>query len=294
MNDHAALIRTLEATGEYRVLRRLRPRASTAPPPGVTPKLAIFLDVETTGLDPLKDEVIELAMVPFKYGDDGTIYEIGEAFQSFREPIRPIPHDVTKLTGITNEMVAGHAINPDAVAAFIEPAVLIIAHNAGFDRLFAERYWPVFAAKAWACSNTEVPWKAEGFAGTRLGYLAQGFGFFFDGHRAAEDCAAAIELLARPLPVSGRTGLAVLLETARLPTWRIWALNSPFDLKDALKARGYRWNDGSNGKPKSWFVDVPDGAVGAEMQFLEKEIYQRPANPRLVRVTAFDRFSDRV
>jgi len=40
-------------------------------------------------------------------------------------------------------------------------------------------------------------------------------GLFFDGHRAEEDCRAGIEVLCRTLPHSGRTGLAVLLESAR-------------------------------------------------------------------------------
>jgi DNA polymerase-3 subunit epsilon len=53
------------------------------------------------------------------------------------------------------------------------------------------------------------------------------------------DCLAAIELLAAPLPVSAGTGLSKLLENARKATWQIWAENSPFDLKDLLKARGY-------------------------------------------------------
>jgi DNA polymerase-3 subunit epsilon len=293
-DDHDTMIRTLEATGQFRILRRLGERVPVEPPSGIVPKLAIYLDTETTGLDPAKDEIIELAMIPFTYGDDGTIYEIGTPFQAFREPSQPIPPEITLLTGITDEMVAGHTISVEEVAAFIEPAVLIIAHNAGFDRLFAERFCEAFTFKSWACSVSQIPWKEEGFPGTRLAYLASHMGFFFDGHRAVEDCRAAIELLALPLPRSGRTGLAALLECARLPTWRIWAENSPFDLKDVLKVRGYRWNDGSNGKPRAWWADIPDERRESELTFLVQEIYQREIDLRPVLITAFDRFSDRV
>jgi len=87
---------------------------------------------------------------------------------------------------------------------------------------------------------SQIDWKAEGFEGTKLGYLAQGAGFFYDRHRAISDCLAAIELLAEPLPVSKVSGLARLLGAARTPSWRIWSENSPFALKDKLKARGYR------------------------------------------------------
>jgi DNA polymerase-3 subunit epsilon len=70
--------------------------------------------------------------------------------------------------------------------------------------------------------------------------------------------------------------------------------NSPFESKDVLKRRGYRWNDGSDGRPKSWWIDVADGGVEAEVTFLRTEVFQYSADVRTRRVTAFDRFSDRV
>ncbi|WP_340316136.1 hypothetical protein [Rhizorhabdus argentea] len=65
----------------------------------------------------------------------------------------------------------------------------------------------------------------------KLAYLAASAGFFCSRHRAAHDCRAAIELLAAPLPTSGVPAMRRLLEKARRPSWRIWAENSPFDLK---------------------------------------------------------------
>lgn len=292
--DYESAIQALEATGNFRVLRRLGRRAPTVPPSATVLKRAIFLDVETTGLDPARDEVIELAMVPFTYGEDGTIYEVGEAFQAFRQPTNPIPPEITELTGITNEMVAGRSIDPADVAAFAASAVLIVAHNAVFDRGFAERLCDVFTTKAWACSVTQIPWKDEGFPGTRLAYLASHLGFFFDGHRAVEDCLAAVELLSRPLPKAGMSAFSALLAQARQPSWRIWAEQAPFDLRNILKARGYRWNDGTNGKPRSWWIDVANDQRDAELQFLQREIYQAEVDLSTVRITAFDRFSDRV
>jgi DNA polymerase-3 subunit epsilon len=50
---------------------------------------------------------------------------------------------------------------------------------------------------------------------------------------------------------SNAPALAVLLEQARKKKMRIWAEQSPFDLKDVLKRRGYRWCDGSDGRPRS-------------------------------------------
>jgi DNA polymerase III subunit epsilon len=50
-------------------------------------------------------------------------------------------------------MVAGHRIDEAAVNAFVDGAVITIAHNSGFDRKFAERYWPVFEGMAWAAAR---------------------------------------------------------------------------------------------------------------------------------------------
>jgi DNA polymerase-3 subunit epsilon len=105
----------------------------------------------------------------------------------------------------------------------------------------------VFEHKAWACSATEIDWRAHGFAGAQLGYLLNGAGFFHQAHRAVDDCHALLEVLAFELPTTGAPALALLLETARKPTLRVWAEQTAFELKDSLKRRGYRWNDGSDG-----------------------------------------------
>lgn len=201
--------------------------------------------------------------------------------------------EITVLTGIDDAMVEGHTIDPEAVARLATPAALIVAHNAAFDRRFAERFCQIFTTKAWACSMSEIDWAAEGFEGVKLGYLVQELGFFYAGHRAIHDCAAAVELLARPLPRSGMTGLQRVLASARAPTWRIYAENSPFEFKDLLKARGYRWNGEENGRPRSWWIDVPSDRCGAEIAFLCREIYQRETALSPQRITAYDRFSDR-
>ena len=290
----AEMAQLLVASGQYRVQRRLEARIPIPPPAGVALKTAIFLDVETTGLDPSKDEVIELAMVPFTYGPDGILYEVKEAFQAFHQPSAPISAEITKLTGITDHMVAGHVIDAELVKAFVEDAHLVIAHNAGFDRLFAERITDTFKVKPWACSMSQVDWIAEGHQGTRLPYLVANAGFFYDSHRATNDCLAAIELLATPLPLSGAPAMSQLLERARRPSWRIWAENSPFHLKDILKGRGYRWNGDGTPFPKAWYIDVDDDTREAEIAFLQTEIYQRDVELTSHRIDAYNRFSDRL
>lgn len=93
--------------------------------------------------------------------------------------------------------------------------------------------------------------------------------------------------------MNGTSALAVLLEQARKRTIQVWAEQSPFELKDSLKRGGYRWSDDSNGRPRSWYVDVDEYQLDDEIAFLKAEIYLRDVEPRLQTLIAFDRFSVR-
>jgi DNA polymerase III subunit epsilon len=282
----------LEQSGEYRVLRRLPLRQLFSTPTEPT-KVGILFDVETTGLDTASDEVVELGMVKFSYHSDGTVAAVLDTFSSLNEPSRPIPEEAIRLHGITNEMAAGHKIDGDAITAFASDAAVVIAHNAAFDRKFAERYWPVFAEKPWACSVNQIEWRAHGFEGSRLGYLLGGIGMFHRSHRAVDDCHALLEILAHTLSRPKRTALSLLLETARRKTVRIWAEQSPFDLKDELKKRGYRWSAGDEGRPKAWYVDIDEAQRDDEIAYLRRSIYLQDVDLFTQTLSAYDRFSIR-
>lgn len=290
--DFDDMARELEATGDYKVLRRLVPREPNATGAS-SERIGLIIDLETTGLDPTKDEVIEVAAVKFRYDQNDTISGVSSIFQAFNQPSGPIPPEVTRLTGITDEMVAGCKIDDTALEAFVADAGIVIAHNAGFDRKFAERFWPAFETKNWACSATQIDWKAHGFGGAKLAYLLSEIGLFHNAHRAIDDCHALLEVLAHPLPASAGPALAVLLERARRRAFRIWAENAPFELKDQLKKRGYRWSDGSDGSPRAWHIEVDESIRDTELDYLRREIYQRDIDLRCQPVTARERFSAR-
>jgi DNA polymerase-3 subunit epsilon len=92
--------------------------------------------------------------------------------------------------------------------------VLVVAHNAKFDRKFAERFCSTFSTKAWGCSMSDVDWAAEGYEGAKLAYLAANCGFFYRGHRARHDCEAGVEMIDRCLKTA-RLGVPAIGRTDR-------------------------------------------------------------------------------
>lgn len=195
MNDLEKMAAALNASGYYHVLRHLDLCPIAEVPAGAALRTALYVDTETTGIDPKQHEIIELAMVPFRYETgSGRICHIGQAFQGYRQPKEPIPAQITALTGITGEMVAGKKIDPADLAPLIGEASIVIAHNAAFDRQFLELFCADFTAKPWACSMSQVDWAAQGYEGTKLAYLAMECGFFYDRHGALADCMAGIKL----------------------------------------------------------------------------------------------------
>ena len=106
-------------------------------------------------------------MAAFDYTIDGRVLGIRESFQSFRDPGRPLPPVVTKLTGITDEMLVGQSVDAERVTVFLADAALVLAHNASFDRPFCEKLSPRFAALPWGCSFRDIQWKTNALEKTK-------------------------------------------------------------------------------------------------------------------------------
>jgi DNA polymerase-3 subunit epsilon len=280
--------------GDCRVIRRLPPGSEYHPADDNPKLIAAVVDVETTGTDPESDRIIELGICVFEYGrSDGRIYRVIGSWDWLEDPGIPIPPEITRLTGITDQMVAGHRIDDAAVSNLLEPVVLVIAHNAAFDRGFLERRLPAFVTKHWACSLSDIEWRAEGIRSSALEFIAYSLGFFHDGHRAESDCRATLHVLSQPLPQTGRLALAALLGNARTKTWRLWARDAPIEAKDLLKARGYTWSPGDSGRPRCWFRDVSDAEKPPEVVWLRANVIDPHQDVWALPVTARDRYSDR-
>ena len=289
--EHEAMAQTLAQHPDFRVLRRLVPRTDYGGLQGQPTQRVIVLDTETTGLDSQNEKVIELAMLSVRV-DSVTGLPVGPVsiYESFEDPGKPIPPQITEITGIDDSMVQGQRIDDAAVTALVAQADLVVAHNAGFDRPFVEGRWPVFAGKAWGCSFQGIDWKKEGSGSAKLEFLASERGWFYDAHRAQVDCHALLQVLSVPLS-DGQTGLARLLAEAGQTRYKLRATGAPFETKDKLKSRGYRWD----GEGRVWWCSLAsDALLDAECAWLRDEVYgSRSARVQIEAMNSLVQFSSR-
>ncbi|WP_334184015.1 3'-5' exonuclease [Novosphingobium sp.] len=276
----------LEEDADHRVLRRLRTVSRFhAPRPGVPCRIGVAVDVETTGLDNTSDRIIELAVQRFRFDDAGRIVQVGQPRVWREDPERPLDPRITQLTGLTDEILKDQAIDEEMAVEILGSADLIVAHNAAFDRPFIDRRLPALSGKAWACSMAEPDWLELGFDGRALGYLVSQCGWFFEGHRAENDILALLYLLAHDL-TDGRTVLTDLLARSERPSYRVNAVDAPFEAKDRLKARGYRWNAAM----RFWSKEIAEAEHEDEAAWLAAEVYTGHGSPAFFPVTANDRY----
>ncbi|HIW21566.1 MAG TPA: PolC-type DNA polymerase III, partial [Candidatus Dorea intestinavium] len=95
----------------------------------------IVFDLETTGFSAIKNKIIEIGAVKVVKG------EIVDTFSTFVNPKVPIPFQITKLTSITDQMVADAKTIEEILPEFLEFVKdgVLVAHNAGFDVGFIEQ-----------------------------------------------------------------------------------------------------------------------------------------------------------
>jgi DNA polymerase-3 subunit epsilon len=203
----------------------------------------------------------------------GEFLNVIGTYSDFNEPTNPIPERVTMITGSTDEMVSCQLISESTIAAFVEDADLIVAHNAAFDRPFFDKAFPSLSNKSWACSLNDIDWLANGFDGAKLSHLLMQAGNFHEGHRAINDCWALLEILRQKSRVGEGTLFAELLKVSQRPRLRVTAMKTPFEMKDHLKERGYRWDGGSGGGAKGWWVEIDPAQKDAEVAYLRDEIF---------------------
>ncbi|WP_294293767.1 3'-5' exonuclease [uncultured Sphingomonas sp.] len=282
-----------EAVGdeEARVLHRLDVREGlTGDGDDSDTSIGVAVDVETTSTVVHFGAIIELAIRPFRFDADGVITDIGPIYSWTEDPGHPLTPETTAITGLTDEDVAGARIDEVEATRLLRSASCVVAHHAAFDRPYVERRLQGARGLDWACSFSQVDWCSRGFDGRSLGYLLQQAGYFFRPHRATADVDALVQLL-RHRADDGTTVLVELVGRMRAPSWAVYADGAAFDAKDALKARGYRWDPDR----RTWWTEIADDARTAEEFWLARNVYAagrsaRVMAPRFEMVTAADRF----
>jgi len=291
-------VELLKSSDEYRVTQRLHAVDCYQQGEPLTKRIGLVIDTETTGVDTAKDKIIELGFVAFEYdAGSGNIYRILHTYDGFDDPKEPLSDVVKKLTGIDDAMLKDQCLDDAEINSWLEKSSLIIAHNAAFDRAMLERRLPAVKDTAWACTFADIDWQAEDIGSRKLDYIAYQLGYFFDGHRAVNDAQATLHLLSYALPVSKKLAMGELLVSAREKSQRLFAIGAPFDKKDALKERGYRWLAGfhnPNGKKGVWSICIADSDASTEQQWLSEHIYTgKKATYQCKALTARDRYSVR-
>ena len=162
----------------------------------------VIVDLETTGSSPKKGAAItEIGAVKVKSG------EHHGHFESFVNPLTPIPEYITQMTGITEQMLANAPVIDEILPAFFDFAgdssqAILVAHNAPFDLSFLKSAakdidikWPAYKTLDTVTIARQVLSK-EDVPNCKLSTLAEFFGTKTEpNHRALDDAKATTEIL---------------------------------------------------------------------------------------------------
>jgi len=197
------------------------------------PRVYVALDLETTGLDPERDAIIEIGAVKFR-GE-----EVLETFERLVNPGRPIPLKIQQLTGITPDELR-HA--PPLARALPGLSRLvgshpIVGHNVGFDLGFLRRQG-LFQANpgidTFELAGILLPHAAR----YSLGRLADALGIRLPAtHRALDDARVAHALFIALLDQASRLDVSVIRSINSLAAESNWSLRPIFADLEGARAR---------------------------------------------------------
>ena len=155
----------------------------------------VIVDLETTGLSPQKNEIIEIGAIKVKDG------EVVDTMDIFIKPKTPVSGFITRLTGITNEMLESGCDILDGMSKFSEfsEGYTLVAHNARFDMGFLN-------SNMNSCFNKNLDNKCldtlklskeliKDLPSYKLESLANFFYVDYTGaHRALKDCEITLDV----------------------------------------------------------------------------------------------------
>lgn len=174
-------------------------------------------DLETTGLKSNQDEIIEIGAIKVKEG------EIIDEYSTFVNPGREIPPGITKITGITDEMVAEAPKIEDVIDDLIEfiGDSVLVAHNAGFDYSFLRAALQKTGKKEERCSLLDTLGLCRALypelKNHKLNTISEYLGVeLTNHHRAVDDARATAYILIKSLAFLKEREIVSLDEINRL------------------------------------------------------------------------------
>ncbi len=170
--------------------------------------IAGCIDVETTGLDPHFDEVVELAIVLFSYCPE-SITGIVDTYSGLREPRVPISLEAYGAHGLSEQELKGKRLDYTIIETMLKQADFLVSHNAEFDRSFTSAIFPGVNEKHWYCSMSGINWSGGKSLQKLLSVNSIDPG---KAHRALYDAQAVINLLSHRAN-SGRTYFAEMVRS---------------------------------------------------------------------------------
>ena len=159
----------------------------------------VVFDIETTGFSKEDDSILEIGAVKVENG------QITEKFSEFVNPNRPIPAEITKLTSITDDMVAGADPIDKVLPRFLEFSkdCVLVAHNASFDTGFIENKTLKLGLEDTKPTIVDTLGLARGLMDLKrytLDSICKHLGISLENHhRAVDDAGATAEMFVRIL-----------------------------------------------------------------------------------------------
>jgi len=185
----------------------------------------VAFDLETTGLSPEKDEILEVALVKFRDG------RVVERWSSLVKPERPCPLKPLRLTHISREDLAQSPRLSDVLSDIqrFREKLPLVGHNSGFDASFLTKALPGFPDVALFDTLELSRIVFPGFQSYKLGDLAKNLGISLnDAHRAYDD-AEASGILFRVVQETIREMPERIRETIVLVMKRGWSGSKLFE-----------------------------------------------------------------
>ena len=230
----------------------------------------VSLDIETTGLNADRDEVLEIGAVRFK-GD-----HTYEEFSVLVNPGCPIPYKIQQLTGITPDDVAD-APPISAVITDLKRFVgdsPVIGHNINFDLAFLRKHGVLqdnIGIDTFELASILLPHASIYSLSALLDYLEVPPPDDGQAHRALDDAQMARQLFEALLDQARRLDSRIIQEVARVSAKTRWPLSIVF--RDLSRERRYTAPAGTLGQQlaaKGLISDSPTEGGFALMQIAQK------------------------